>query len=312
MMGDPYNLLGRAERKIDFAQTVAPLAGHRIMVTGAAGTIGSALCAILHDVHMGEVIAIDRDESRLFQLSERLPTPTGRGARMRFVLADVANAAWIDEIVHETQPNLVIHAAAYKHVPMLERHEQAAQLNNVEGTRNVLAALRRAGHASRFVLVSTDKAVDPASVMGRTKRHAEMIVLGDDDSTVVRFGNVLGSSNSVVDIWLRHIESGGAIVVTDPGMERYFMTLREAAHLVLSAASDDAAVGGICVADMGAAVRLGDLAERFMKACGGYVVISEPRPGEKRAERLTADDEFVLRERDHYAIFVRRRQGVPL
>jgi len=305
MMSDPFKLLGRPEHEIDPEAICAPLAGQTIMVTGAAGTIGSALSAWLHEYHSGKTICCDRDESRLYLLGEQLAP---LGAQTRLVLADVASEFCLEKIMEDYRPDLVIHAAAYKHVPMLENHSEAACANNVGGTRKTLDAARRYSPVCRFVLVSTDKAVRPCNVMGQTKHKAELITLAQRGTTVVRFGNVLGSSNSVVDIWLRQTERGEPISVTDPDMTRYFMTLREAAALVLSVAGDDGALGGICVPDMGEPIRMGDLASRFIAANGGSMAFTGPRPGEKQAERLTNDDEHVLHDRGCYRVYVSRSE----
>ena len=304
MMGDPFKLLGRAEHAIDVDAIMEPLRGQRILVTGAAGTIGSAVSAWLHEHHEGELICCDRDESRLYQMGEALAP---QHPQTHLVLADVALPEDMIRICERYRPDLVIHAAAYKHVPLLEDHSYAAQRNNVEGTRTALRCAMKANALCRFVLVSTDKAVYAANVMGKTKRHAELLVLAQGETTVVRFGNVLGSSNSVVDIWLRQVERGQEITVTDPEMTRFFMTLNEAAALVLSAAGDDEAVGRICVPDMGEPIRMGDLASRFVKANGGAMVFTAPRPGEKPAERLTHDNEYVLHDRGRYRIYVARQ-----
>lgn len=297
MMGDHYSLLGRPEHPIDFAEIVASLAGRTILVTGAAGTIGSAVAQALLQHHDGALTFADRDEARLYQLQERL----GGGAR--YVIADVTREDDVLDALLPGPPDVVIHAAAYKHVPMLERHAAAAHRNNVHGTRTVLQLLHGVNPDGRFVLVSTDKAVEPTCVMGRTKREAELLTLEEPRTTVVRFGNVLGSSNSVVDIWLRQIERGEPITVTDPDMTRFFMTLREAAALVLSAAGDAAAIGCIVVPDMGEPVRMGDLAGRFMAAVGGTSKMIGARPGERQAERLVSDGETLLYDCGRYRIY---------
>ncbi len=305
---DPAMLLDRQPRPLDHDRIRELFRGRRILVTGAGGSIGSELSRRIADYEPAELVLMDRSEHALFeidrQIARRHPVLSRRAS-----LQDVADAAGTLRVFESVRPHIVLHAAAHKHVPLSEDHPREAVRNNLIGSINAVRAAIATG-ARRFVLISTDKAVAPRSVMGATKRLAEIAVQREAADArlgcaVVRFGNVLGSSGSVLDIWSREIRDGGPITITDRRMTRYLMTIPEAAGLVLQAATiADAAMpaGRVHVLDMGEPVRIVDLADRFAAAHGlratevidgaavgpGEIglVYTSARPGEKIHEIL--------------------------
>jgi FlaA1/EpsC-like NDP-sugar epimerase len=280
----------------------ALLAGRCVLVTGAGGSIGSELCRQILRCAPTRLVALDRNENALFWLLDELRRTPGHDGAVVPALLDVTSESAVERLFAEARPDVVFHAAAYKHVPLLEHQVAEAVRNNVFGTLAVARAAERHG-AARFVLISTDKAVLPVSVMGATKRLCELIVqvLMKDSPMrccAVRFGNVLGSNGSVVQVWLRQIKAGGPVTVTDPAMQRYFMLVSEAIALVQHAAAQ-AAAGTVYVLDMGDPIRIGDLA-RHVIGLTGYrpdvdvpIVTTGARPGERLVERLVAPDEIL-------------------
>jgi FlaA1/EpsC-like NDP-sugar epimerase len=279
-----------------------------VLITGAAGSIGSELARQVLSVQPACVIAIDMNETGLYELEGDLAAVRGDIA-IHTSIADVADGRRMRELFLRERPQVVFHAAAYKHVPLVEANPDQGFVNNVLGTLAVCEAAVEVG-AERVVVISTDKAVNPSSFMGLTKRVAELMVVAIGqtarDRTVlsaVRFGNVLGSRGSVVPTLLRQIEAGGPVTITHPDAQRFFMTISEAASLVLlSAAYGDA--GGLFVLDMGAEVRIEQLAERLVRLKGlrrGRDVAFEYiglRPGEKLREELhTADERLIPTDR---------------
>ncbi len=276
-------LIGREPHAIDHERVGSLMQGRRVLITGAGGSIGSELARVVASYSPSLLVLMERSENALFEidrrLGERLP-----GVPRRAVLHDVVEAESTRRLVADLAPDVVFHAAAHKHVPLMEDHPAHAITNNLLGTRAIADAAAAAG-TQRFVMVSTDKAVNPTSVMGATKRLAELYVAdlharlrlaarGGETPTcfsMVRFGNVLGSACSVLTIWAAQLAEGGPLTVTDPRMTRYFMTIPEAAALVAQAAamSDPASDrAGVFVLDMGQPVRILDLAERFLRAHG--------------------------------------------
>ena len=306
---DLASLLDRADRPLDRVAVRRLCRGRRVLVTGAGGSIGSALCEAVAEFDPAELVMMDRSEHALFEIdrsiARRFPL-----LRRRASLQDVAERSGTLRLFEETRPNLVLHAAAHKHVPLSEDHPSEALRNNLEGSLSAVDAAIAVG-ASEFVLVSTDKAVAPRSVMGATKRLAEVAVQRRSADaglacSVVRFGNVLGSSGSVLEIWSSEIREGGPLGITDHRMTRYLMTIPEAAGLVLQSASlvdRSTPTGLIHVLDMGEPVLILDLARRFAAAHGLELVVSGAggpsarpgtiayvetgiRPGEKLSEIL--------------------------
>jgi FlaA1/EpsC-like NDP-sugar epimerase len=312
-------LVGREARTPDADLLGRVLRGKRVLITGAGGSIGAELARLAADHEPSLLALMDRSENALFEIDRELGARSPNLAR-RMLLHDVVEAAGTKRLIGQVRPDVVFHAAAHKHVPMMEDHPGHAVTNNLFGTRAVAEAAIAAG-AERFVLISTDKAVHPSSVMGATKRLAELYVqsLRGARSTrcvAVRFGNVLGSACSVLPIWTRQIEEGGPVTITDPRMTRYFMTIPEAAALVVQAAALDASEAGgadVFVLDMGDAVRIYDLAQRFIHLRGFRpvllgeqaepgsappvdaglmgVVVTGARPGEKLHEELAYEAE---------------------
>ncbi len=284
------DLLGRQQVVMDDETVRDMLRGRRILITGAGGSIGSEIARQVLAFEPSGVILLDHDETHLHDVMSELDP----GEAATCVLADVRERDRVLEIFRRHEPDVVFHAAAHKHVPMLEAYPAEAFLTNVFGTANVAEAAALTG-VSRFVLVSTDKAVRPKSVMGASKWFAEQVVRslqnGGGVLCAVRFGNVLGSRGSVVPTFLRQIAAGGPITVTDPMMTRFFMSLQEAVCLVLQAAAMSRG-GEVFTLEMGEQVNIQDLAMRLVRLSGRVpgrdvrIEVVGPRPGEKLAEDL--------------------------
>ncbi|MBC7726687.1 MAG: polysaccharide biosynthesis protein [Microbacteriaceae bacterium] len=301
---EPDDLLGREPVHLDEAGIGAVLAGKVVLITGAGGSIGSELCRQVARFKPSRLVLYELSEFNLYtieqDLGERFP-----GLPLVRVIGDVKDLAHLRHTVAQWQPKVVFHAAAFKHVPLMEEvHNALAALrNNTLGTYHAALAAAEVG-AERFVLISTDKAVNPTNVMGATKRAAEMVVsalAAEHAGTrfmAVRFGNVLGSSGSVIPKFKEQIARGGPVTVTHPDIIRYFMTIPEAARLVLQAAAIGE-TGQVLVLDMGEPVRIVDLARDLIRLSGHSVdeiaiVFSGLRPGEKLFEELLADGEASL------------------
>lgn len=315
---DLAKLLDRTPRPIDEQAVGALIRNKRVLITGAGGSIGSELARIVASFDPSCVILMERAENALFEIDRQL------GARFpaisrRAVLHDVVDPARTLQLLRELKPDIVFHAAAHKHVPLMEDHPAHALTNNLFGTRSIADAALAVG-AERFVLISSDKAVNPTSVMGATKRLAEMYIQALHRQThaqstsattaspgvsasdtarrtrfsMVRFGNVLGSSCSVVPIWSAQLVDGGPLTITDARMTRYFMTINEAAGLVIQAASinDETPIAPVYVLDMGEPVRILDLACRFLDAHGyaPRLVDREGNPLESTSEAVNTVD----------------------
>jgi FlaA1/EpsC-like NDP-sugar epimerase len=289
------DLLPRPEVSTDLGQVAATLAGRRVLVTGAGGSIGSEIVRQILAFEPSQVIALDHDETHLHEAAVGWASDSGSAPIP--VLCDVRDRQRLLRVFRDFRPEVVFHAAAHKHVPILEACPDEAVKTNVLGTAHVLEGARQAG-VERFVLISTDKAVHPSSVMGASKRVAEMMVQSASSQSqhcvysAVRFGNVLGSRGSVIPTFLRQIQHQGPVTVTDPEMTRYFMTVGEAVQLVLQTAA--LAEGGeVFVLDMGEPVRILDLAHRLIRVAGLVpgrdieVVTIGRRPGEKLTEALS-------------------------
>ncbi|WP_260445478.1 polysaccharide biosynthesis protein [Listeria booriae] len=288
-------LLGRSQVKLDEALLVSQITGKTVLVTGAGGSIGSELCKQLLKLAPKKLIALGHGENSIYQLLMDLESD-----RVEPVIADIQDSDELYDVFAKHKPDIVYHAAAHKHVPLMERSLRSAFKNNFLGTKNV-ADMAEIFQAETCVMVSTDKAVNPVNNMGRTKRLAEMYIQtkAEDAScnfSVVRFGNVLGSRGSVIPLFKKQIKAGGPVTVTHCEMTRYFMTIPEAASLVLQAGSL-AKSGDIYVLDMGESVKIIDLAQNLI-ALSGYsaqdipIVESGIRPGEKLHEELLDADEI--------------------
>jgi FlaA1/EpsC-like NDP-sugar epimerase len=294
------DLLGREEIVTDLEAVRSILTGRRVLITGAGGSIGSEISRQVYACDPERLILLDHDETHLHDVAGEL-----RHDSVVQVLADIRNRRQMHAVFNEHRPHVVFHAAAHKHVPLLEAHPTEAVMTNVVGTSNVLDAANDVG-VERLVAISTDKAVYPSSVMGASKRIAEQLVIARTPPgaayCAVRFGNVLGSRGSVVPTFMRQIEAGGPVTVTDPRMTRYFMSIEEAVQLVLqaSALAETGSGGQIFMLDMGEPVLILDLAERMIRLSGRQpgrdirIEVTGVRPGEKLAEELVAVEEREL------------------
>ncbi len=285
------DLMRRTPRDLDDKVVRDFIKGKRVLVTGAAGSIGSELVRQCLKCQPNRVVVLDQSENGLYALSEEL----GYDIDIEYVLGDVTNQSDMDRLFKNQEPQIVFHAAAYKHVPMLETNYQEAINNNVGGTKNIADMSNKYG-VKKFVLISTDKAVRPKSVMGYTKRACELYIQSyngnsETDFVAVRFGNVLGSSGSVIPKFIEQIKKGGPVTVTDPETTRYFMLIDEAVKLVLQAAAIGKG-GEIMILNMGKPVKISEMAEDLI-----YLMGREPhkeikieytgmRPGEKIYEEL--------------------------
>lgn len=306
------DLLGRGEIHLDQHEVSSYLSGKTVAVTGAGGSIGSELCRQIMKFHPKELVMIDINENSLYMLEQefnraRIHHRLYEDIVVDSYIASIRDRISIDYIFSTKQPDVVFHAAAHKHVPLMETRPMEAIKNNVFGTNNVIQCCIR-NKVPRFIMISTDKAVNPTNVMGATKRMTEMILQANGDNGVtkmaaVRFGNVLGSNGSVIPIFRNQIREGGPVTITDRNITRYFMTIPEAAQLVLQAGYY-ADRGEIFVLDMGEPVKILDLAEKMIRLAGlepyKDIDIMEIglRPGEKMFEELRLDGEDTERTKN--------------
>jgi FlaA1/EpsC-like NDP-sugar epimerase len=295
------DLLGRAPVGLDVETVKHLVEGKRVLVTGAGGTIGSELSRQIAGLGPKSLVLFERYENALWAVERSVAALTPRG-RVYSVIADVTDERRVDEVLADHRPQLILHAAAHKHVPLMELNPCEAIKNNVRGTRIVGEAAVRHG-VERFVLISSDKAVNPSSVMGATKRVAELLAMaladrGPTGFVVVRFGNVMGSNGSVIPLFLEQIHGGGPVTVTHPDMRRYFMLIPEAVQLVLQAAALGEN-GALYVLDMGEEIRVVDIARNLIRLSGFIpereipIIFTGVRPGEKLSEELVASDETI-------------------
>lgn len=309
------DVLGREPIELtDLTNTL--VSGKTVMVTGGGGSIGSELCRQIAACRPKKLVIVDIYENSAYSIQQELTRRYGGALELEVCIASVRDSKKVDRLFECHRPNVVFHAAAHKHVPLMEDAPEEAVKNNVFGTYNVAMSAEKY-KTERFVLISTDKAVNPTNVMGATKRLCEMIVqaLAQKSETkfvAVRFGNVLGSNGSVIPLFKEQIAAGGPVTVTHPDIVRYFMTISEAVHLVLEAGAMGNG-GDIFVLDMGNPVRILDLAENLIKLSGFIpyrdieIKFTGLRPGEKLYEELLMDEEG-LRQTDNKKIFV----GAPL
>ncbi len=298
---DIEDLLGRPAVRLDASQVRADLHNEVVLVTGAGGSIGGELARQIAAFAPARLLLLDTAETPLFEIEQEL-----RGVHptlpIEALLCNIKSPCTVERVFHLWKPTRIYHAAAYKHVPMLEAHPEQAVLNNICGTRNVAMAACRCG-ARRFVMISTDKAVHPSSIMGVSKRICEMVVAAMPANTTcfasVRFGNVLGSNGSVIPTFRRQIRKGGPVTVTHPDMTRFFMTIPEAVQLVLHCGTL-AAHNDVFVLDMGTPVRIMDLARNMIRLSGREpdrdidIRITGLRPGEKLHEELASYGEQII------------------
>ncbi|EWN93613.1 capsular polysaccharide biosynthesis protein CapD, partial [Staphylococcus aureus M1313] len=294
------DLLGRDPVELDMDMISNELTNKTILVTGAGGSIGSEICRQVCNFYPERIILLGHGENSIYLINRELRNRFGKNVDIVPIIADVQNRARMFEIMETYKPYAVYHAAAHKHVPLMEDNPEEAVHNNILGTKNTAEAAKNA-EVKKFVMISTDKAVNPPNVMGASKRIAEMIIQSLNDEThrtnfvAVRFGNVLGSRGSVIPLFKSQIEEGGPVTVTHPEMTRYFMTIPEASRLVLQAGA--LAEGGeVFVLDMGEPVKIVDLARNLIKLSGKKeddirITYTGIRPGEKMFEELMNKDE---------------------
>ena len=310
------DLLGRAEQHLDMTEVHAFLTGKTILITGGGGSIGSELCRQIMGFTPKKLVLYDISENYMYDLFFELKEKYGELVANTLVMevGSVRDEESLWRVMGRYKPDVVIHAAAHKHVPLMETSSEQAILNNVFGTYKT-AKIAVECNVKRFVLISTDKAVNPTNVMGASKRLAEIVISSiprkNTEFMAVRFGNVLGSHGSVVPIFERQIRAGGPVTLTDPNIIRYFMTIPEAASLVLQAVGM-AKGGELFILDMGEPVRIKDLAEKMIHLYGtgrDQIVCTGLRPGEKLYEELLLDkendqaterDRIYVAKQDHY------------
>lgn len=313
------DLLGRDEVELDTDSIREQVTGKTILISGAGGSIGSEIARQVANFSPEKILLVGHGEFSLYKIERELRQLPNRTFDLEPVIADIQDRERIFEVLNEFKPEIVYHAAAHKHVPLMEKNPREAIKNNIFGTKN-LAEASKSANVEAFVMISTDKAVNPPNVMGATKRIAEMIVTGLNESgktkfVAVRFGNVLNSSGSVIPVFKEQIEKGGPITVTDFRMTRYFMTIPEASRLVMQAGA--LADGGeIFVLDMGEPVKILELAKQMIWLSGYNeqeigIVESGIRPGEKLYEELLASDENT-NEQVFEKIFVGKVHNLPL
>jgi FlaA1/EpsC-like NDP-sugar epimerase len=295
------DLLGRDPVRLDRQAIRAELSGSCVLISGGGGSIGTELCRQVATLKPAKLILLDNSEFNLFRTEQEL-SQNFPGTEIHAVLGDVADESAVEHLFKTRRPDIVYHAAAYKHVPMLQAQVREAVRNNVLGTRTMALAADRHG-CDAFVLISTDKAVNPANIMGASKRIAEIFCqnLNQHSTTrfiTVRFGNVLGSAGSVVPIFRSQIEAGGPVTVTHPEMMRYFMTIPEACQLILQAEAMGKG-SEIFVLDMGEPVSITYLAEQLIRLSGNEpgkdieIAYTGLRPGEKLFEELFHEKEHL-------------------
>ncbi|MHC5210589.1 MAG: polysaccharide biosynthesis protein [Planctomycetota bacterium] len=312
------DLLGRESVVIQDSVAPAAVAGKVVLVTGAGGSIGSELCRQILDIGPETLVLVEQAENNLYEIHREL-APVARAVRVVPAVADICDAERMNGLFERFRPHAVFHAAAHKHVPMMELNPGEAIKNNFFGTK-IVAALAQHYRSEHFVLISTDKAVNPSSVMGATKRLAELYVQtlngrGPCRFVSVRFGNVLSSAGSVIPLFREQIARRGPVTVTHPEMERFFMTIPEASRLVLEAAGVCAG-GEVMVLDMGEPIRIVTLAEQMIRLSGFEpgvdvdIVFTGIRPGEKLHEELAHPDEMLEATRVD-KIFTWRGRSVP-
>ncbi|MFL1471086.1 polysaccharide biosynthesis protein [Paraclostridium bifermentans] len=306
------DLLGRDPVKVNLEEISGYLQNKVVLVTGGGGSIGSELCRQVSSLNPKQLIILDNYENNAYAIQQELVRKYGTSLNLITVIASIREEKRMDDIFKKYKPEVVFHAAAHKHVPLMEKNPSEAVKNNIFGTKNV-AVLADKYKVKRFVLISTDKAVNPTNIMGATKRAAEMIIQtmnekSETEFVAVRFGNVLGSNGSVIPLFKKQIEEGGPITITHPEITRYFMTIPEAVQLVIQAGAMTKG-GEIFVLDMGEPVKIVDLAKNLIKLSGFeidvdiFIEFTGLRPGEKLYEELLMSEEG-LTDTSHEKIFI--------
>ncbi len=306
------DVLGRKPIQLDKTRIKKDIEGKTVLITGAAGSIGSELTRQIMEFQPDQLLLVDQSESALYDLELEIRTLASR-LSFRAILCDITNAERMGKVFRKYQPDIIFHAAAYKHVPVMEENPSEAIINNVLGTK-IMADLAARYHAEKFVMISTDKAVNPTSVMGASKRIAEIYIQSLNEELearqseevvqhtkfiTTRFGNVLGSNGSVIPRFQKQIAVGGPITVTHPEITRYFMTIPEACQLVLEAGAMGQG-GEIFLFDMGESIKIVDLAKKMIRLSGLtlgkdiQLVFSGLRPGEKLYEELLSNEENTI------------------
>jgi FlaA1/EpsC-like NDP-sugar epimerase len=313
------DLLGREPVKVNISEIGGYLRKQTVLVTGGGGSIGSELCRQIASFEPEKLLILDIYENSTYDIYNELIMKYGNSLNLEIIIANIRDKKRMEEIFASYKPDIVFHAAAYKHVPLMETHPTEAVWTNVFGTLN-LVQLSDEYKAKKFVLISTDKAVNPTNVMGATKRIAEKIILSynnisNTEFVAVRFGNVLGSNGSVIPLFKKQIANGGPVTVTHPDIVRYFMTIPEAVQLVLQAGAF-AKGGEIFVLDMGEPVKIVDLARDLIKLSGLEpdvdieIKFTGLRPGEKLYEELLTKEEGLQKTKNE-KIFILKPKEVP-
>jgi FlaA1/EpsC-like NDP-sugar epimerase len=311
------DLLGREKVKLDWSFLQKGISGKKIFVTGGGGSIGSELCKQIATLAPSDLIVFERSEFNLYRVEELLKDTN---IRRHFILGDLCDKDKVEQTMSEYKPDIVFHAAAYKHVPILERQPREGVRNNILGTKNIADAAD-SNQCEKFVLISTDKAVNPTNILGATKRVAEMYVeimngYSNTNFITVRFGNVLDSEGSVVPLFKDQIKKGGPITVTHKDVTRFFMTIPEACQLIMQASAMGDG-GEIYVLDMGESVKINILAEQMIKLSGLTpnkdidIIYTGLRPGEKMYEELFYDTE-VVEKTSHKKIHIAKHPVINL
>jgi FlaA1/EpsC-like NDP-sugar epimerase len=311
-------LLGREPVKLNDKEIGAFLHKKTVMVTGGGGSIGSELCRQIAKAKIKKLIIVDIYENNAYDIQQELQQTYKNKLRLKVEIASVRDEEKVNQLVKSHRPNIIFHAAAHKHVPLMEECPEEAILNNIFGTYHMVQAANRYG-VDKFVLISSDKAVNPTNIMGASKRFCEMILQGMKEKSktefvAVRFGNVLGSNGSVIPLFQKQIARGGPVTITDKRIVRYFMTISEAVQLVLEAGAM-ANSSEVYVLDMGEPVKIIDLAENLIRLSGHVPYTQIPiietglRPGEKLYEEMLQKNEELIATKNH-KIYIERQSDI--
>ncbi len=295
------NLLGRSVTIINNPLISHEIRGRIILITGAAGSIGSEIVKQLLRYEPSEIILIDQSESGLYDLSFEIQNQISNATIVKIIVGNITDEIRMNDVFRQSQPEIIFHAAAYKHVPLMEDNPYEAVKVNISGTR-ILAKLSLKYRVAKFVMISTDKAVNPSSIMGITKKIAEMYLQSKNDKSrkdtkfiITRFGNVVESNGSVIPLFRKQIEAGGPITITHPEITRYFITIPEASQLALEAAT--MGIGGeVLVFDMGEPIKITEIANKMIAFSGNNIKIQYVglRSGEKLHEELLNYNEIMV------------------